>query len=270
MAPVGLLIVALGAALTVSVLTASAQGTARIAAKDKLTIKVISGVDLGASEFTVDGEGAIDFPYLGRVTVAGFTTRELASDLAARLVKAQVLSGQPQLTVDLEQTPGKTVSVSGAVAAPGEFAYAGEMSVYAALLKAGGATPIAGDEVQVIRAPAEGQPSGEAEVVTLSRRDVERGDYSTNVMLRDRDRVVVLEARQVYIGGYVNRPAAYTVPPDTTLRQALLLAGDVTELGARNRIEILRDGKRLPDKDVDLDKTIIQPGDTINVPKRRM
>ena len=50
-----------------------AQGTTRIAPKDKLTIKVVSGVELGATEFSVDGEGAIDFPYLGKVKVAGLT-----------------------------------------------------------------------------------------------------------------------------------------------------------------------------------------------------
>lgn len=258
-----------GAAMLATV-SLGAQGSTRIAPKDKLTIKVVSGVDLGASEFSVDGEGTIDFPYIGKVKVAGLTARELASQLAPMLVAAKVLSGQPQLTVDLEQVQGKRVSVSGAVVSPGEFSYAGEMSVYSALLRAGGATNIAGDEVQVIRLPREGEPSADAVVETLSRRDVERGDYATNVTLRDGDRVVVLEAKQVFIGGYVSRPAAYTVPQGTTLRQALLLAGDVTELGARNRIEILRSGKRVPEKDIDLDKTIIQPGDTINVPKRRM
>jgi polysaccharide export outer membrane protein len=247
---------------------AGAQGT--IGPKDKLTIRVVSGVDLGVTEFAVDGEGTIDYPYLGKVKVAGLTPRELASELASKLVNARVLSGQPQLTVDLEQTPSKAVSVSGAVANPGEFAYAGDISVYNALLRAGGATVLAGDEIQVIRAPRAGQDAAEASVLTLSRLEVERGEFTNNVTLLDGDRVVVLEAKQVYIGGYVSRPAAYTVPPGTTLRQALLLAGDVTELGARNRIEILRNGKPLPDKDVDLDTTIIEPGDTINVPKRRM
>ena len=260
------------ALLTAMLATASlgAQGTTRIAPKDKLTIRVVSGVDLGATEFSVDGEGAIDFPYLGKVQVGGLTTRDLAARLASLLVTAKVLSGQPQLTVELEQVEGKRVSVSGAVANPGEFLYAGEMSVYSALLRAGGATLVAGDEVQVIRAPRDGQSSPEAVVETLSRREVERGAYANNVPLNDGDRVVVLEAKQVFIGGYVSRPAAYTVPQGTTLRQALLLAGDVTELGARNRIEILRNGKRLPEKEIDMDKTIIQPGDTINVPKRRM
>jgi protein involved in polysaccharide export with SLBB domain len=261
--------VALCAAVVATALL-SAQSSERIAPKDKLTIRVVSGVDLGATEFAVDAEGTIDFPYLGKVKVAGLTARELATELAPMLVRAQVLTGNPQLTVDLEQTPNKTVSVSGAVANPAEFAYAGELSVFNALLRAGGATALAGDEVQVIRAPRAGQMADDAEVLTLSRREVERGEFTNNVTLQDGDRVVVMEAKQVFIGGFVNRPAAYTVPPGTTLRQALLLAGDVTELGARNRIEIRRDGKLLPDQDVDLDTTIIEPGDTINVPKRRM
>jgi polysaccharide export outer membrane protein len=244
-----------------------AQGPARIAPRDKLTIRVVGGLDLGVSDFSVDSEGTIEFPYLGKVKVAGLTPRDAGAELAAMLVRAGVLSGRPQLTVDLEQTPSKVISVSGAVVNPGEFAFAGELSVYSALLRAGGASAAAGDEIQVIRAPGSEAP---ADVQTVSRRQVELGQFSTNVPLQDGDRVVVLEAKQVYIGGYVSRPAAYTVPPGTTLRQALLLAGDVTELGARNRIEIRRNGKLLADKDVDLDKTVVEPGDTINVPKRRM
>jgi polysaccharide export outer membrane protein len=72
----------------------------------------------------------------------------------------------------------------------------------------------------------------------------------------------------VYIDGQVSRPGGYTIEAGTTLRQALSLAGGVTDLGAVNRVRVLRNGKRL-DK-VDLDKTIIQPGDTITVPKRFM
>jgi protein involved in polysaccharide export with SLBB domain len=83
-----------------------AQVTATAAPKDKLTIRVVTGVDLGATEFIVDGEGTIDFPYLGKVKVAGFTARELASQISAMLVVAKVLSGQPQLTVELERQAG--------------------------------------------------------------------------------------------------------------------------------------------------------------------
>ena len=80
--------------------------------------------------------------------------------------------------------------------------------------------------------------------------------------------MVVSKARQVYIDGQVSRPGGYTIENGTTLRQALSLAGGVSELGAVNRVRVLRNGKKL-DK-VDLDRTIVQPGDTITVPKRFM
>jgi protein involved in polysaccharide export with SLBB domain len=80
--------------------------------------------------------------------------------------------------------------------------------------------------------------------------------------------VIVSRARQVYIDGHVGRPGGYTIEAGSTLRQVLSLAGGVTELGAVNRVRVLRDGKRVDD--VDLDKTVIEPGDTITVPKRFM
>jgi polysaccharide export outer membrane protein len=102
----------------------------------------------------------------------------------------------------------------------------------------------------------------------LSRKQIESGEFDGATLVEDGDRIVVSKARQVYIDGQVSRPGGYTIEAGTTLRQALSLAGGVTDLGAVNRVRVLRNGKRL-DK-VDLDKTIIQPGDTITVPKRFM
>jgi|SoiMethySBSTD1v2_1073268.scaffolds.fasta_scaffold03204_17 polysaccharide export outer membrane protein len=259
----------LGAVATVLVLTATlaAQTASKISPKDQLKITVVGGVDLGATQFVVDTEGAIDYPFLGKVKVQGMTTSEVAARLAQDLVKAQVLVGSPQLTVELQQTLSKNVSVSGAVASKGEVPFSGELSVYNALLKAGGALPEAGDEVQIIRAPRPGRPTS---MLSLSRHKIEAGDFNDNVLLEDGDRVIVLEAKPVFIGGQVNRPGSISVRPGMTLRQALLLAGDVTQFGAANRIEIVRNGKKLQRKDIDLDKTIIQPGDTITVPKKRV
>jgi protein involved in polysaccharide export with SLBB domain len=116
------------------------------------------------------------------------------------LVKAQVLVGAPQLTVELQQTMSKNVSVSGSVANKGEVPFSGELSVYNALLKAGGALPEAGDEVQIIRAPRPGRPTS---MLSLSLHKIEAGDFNDNVLLEDGDRVIVLEAKPVFIGGQV-------------------------------------------------------------------
>ena len=107
-------------------------------------------------------------------------------------------------------------------------------------------------------------------MLKLSREKIEAGDFNDNVMLDDGDRVIVLEAKPVFVGGQVSRPGSIPARPGMTLRQALLLAGDVTPFGAANRIEIVRNGKKLLRKDIDLDKTVIQPGDTITVPKKRV
>jgi polysaccharide export outer membrane protein len=248
---------------------ASAQQlAARISTRDQVTITIV-GTELASGPFMVDDSGAIDYPYLGRVQAQGLTARELGSAIAQKLVAAQVLVGTPLVTVELEQTLNKTVTVSGAVNTRGEFKFAGELTVFNALIRAGGAAPDAGDEVLLIRAPraeAAGASSVDDGVVTLSRRQIERGEFDTSVMVEDGDRIVVSRAKQVFIDGHVNRPGGYTIDAGTTLRQALSLAGGASELGAVNRIRVLRNGK--PVDKVDLDTTIIQPGDTITVPKR--
>jgi polysaccharide export outer membrane protein len=254
-----------------------AQQVPTIAARDQVKVTVV-GTEMPTGPFLVDADGAIDYPYVGRVKAEGLTARELGTELAKRLVTAQVLVGSPQVSVELLQTANKKVTVSGAVNNKGEFAFSGELSVFSALVKAGGAAPDAGDEVLLIRAPksrtaegAAGQPpadDSDDDVITLSRKQIESGEFATATLVEDGDRIVVSKARQVYIDGQVSRPGGYTVEAGTTLRQALSLAGGVTELGAVNRVRVLRNGKRL-DK-VDLDKTMIQPGDTITVPKRFM
>jgi polysaccharide biosynthesis/export protein len=68
--------------------------------------------------------------------------------------------------------------------------------------------------------------------------------------------------------GQVKNPSAYAVQKQTTVLQALSLAGGVTENGAMNRIKIVRivSGEK---KEVKVKLTdLVQPGDTIIVPER--
>jgi polysaccharide export outer membrane protein len=259
-----------GALVATMVAHVMTQAGAVISVKDQVKVTVV-GTELPNGPFTVDEDGTIDYPYLGRITARGLTARALGDVIAKRLVEAQVLVGTPQVTIDLQQTPNKTVTVSGAVNARGEFRFAGELTVFDALVKAGGAAGDAGDEVLLIRAPKAGAAPAdtqENDVLTLSRRQVESGEFARSNLIEDGDRVIVSRARQVYIDGFVNRPGGYTIEVGATLRQVLSLAGGVTELGAVNRVRVLRNGKRV--EDVDLDGTLIQPGDTITVPKRFM
>jgi polysaccharide export outer membrane protein len=95
------------------------------------------------------------------------------------------------------------------------------------------------------------------------------GGATLNIVLRDGDTISVPRAESVYVLGQVKNPNAYALQQkNTTVLQALSLAGGVTDRGSMSRIKIMRivkgDRKELKVKLTD----IIQPGDTIFVNDR--
>jgi len=99
--------------------------------------------------------------------------------------------------------------------------------------------------------------------------DLEDGQVSQNVALRDGDTILVPRAEDVYVFGQVKNPGAYALQDDDmTVLQALSLAGGVTDRGATGRIEIVRivEGERV---EISADfHDVVLPGDTIIVPER--
>ena len=109
---------------------------------------------------------------------------------------------------------------------------------------------------------------GGSEVIRVNVREIQEGALSKNVPLRDGDTLVVQKARSVYVFGQVKAPGAYPVDKDTTVLQALSLAGGVTDRGSTGRIKIVRtvDGKK---KELKVKLTdLVEPGDTLIVAER--
>ena len=76
-------------------------------------------------------------------------------------------------------------------------------------------------------------------------------------------------AESIYVFGQVKSPGAYALQSvETTVLQALSLAGGVTDRGATNRIKIVRvvKGEKVEIKVKLTD--LVQPGDTIVVPEK--
>jgi polysaccharide export outer membrane protein len=251
---------------------AAGQTAPRIAPRDQLKVSVF-GLDGMSGDFLVDTDGTFKFPPLGLVKAGGLTTREIEASISDGLVTGGFAIRPPQVTVLVQPSANRTVTVTGEVKTPGTFTYAGEMTLFQALVKAGLPTPAAGDQVMVVHESAHTSgPAGAApdDVETRSFRDLENGNRTNDLTLRDGDRVFVKKAGQVYISGFVQNPGAYTVEPGgISLKQALALAHGVTERGSDKRVEILRKtaGKDEKLKDVTLD-TIVRPGDTITVKSR--
>jgi polysaccharide export outer membrane protein len=249
----------------------SAQTDYIIGAQDVLTIAVYDQAEL-SGKFTVDPDGTLTFPLLGRVKAGGLTLRALEEDLRTRLADGYLRT--PQVSVSMETYRSQQIFVMGEVRAPGAYQLTGDMTIIEAIARAGSTTPEAADEVMIVR-PKEGRSGapvladdGDANVIRVNLRDIQEGAVSKNVALHDGDTLVVQKARSAYVFGQVKSPGAYAVDKDTTVLQALSLAGGVTDRGSTGRIKIVRttDGKKREIK-VKL-SDIVEPGDTIIVAER--
>jgi polysaccharide export outer membrane protein len=118
--------------------------------------------------------------------------------------------------------------------------------------------------------------SGDVVIVHESRestridlRELENGDLSRNVLMRNGDTIFVQRAESVYVFGQVRNPGAYPFrQKKTTVLQALSLAGGVTDRGSTTRIQIVRIvGGEKKEMRVELDD-LVEPLDTIIVPER--
>lgn len=230
-------------------------------------------------KFTVEIDGTFSYPLIGRVRVAGMTLRDVEGLLKKTLID-QGFFIDPQLTVAIEQYRSQKIYVVGEVRTPGAYPLSGDMRLVEALALAGSTTPTASGEAVIVRAtneavivdPAKLADPGAQDadnVLRVDLRELENGDLSQNVPLRSGDTIFVLRAESVYVFGQVKSPGAYPLrQKNTTVLQALSLAGGVTDRGSLGRIQIVRivDGKK---QEVRAELTdFVMPRDTIIVPER--
>jgi polysaccharide export outer membrane protein len=243
-----------------------------IGPQDILTITSFDQQDL-SNKYPVDSDGTFTFPLIGRVKAGGLTLRELEAELKRLLMDG--FFKDPQLAVGIEQYRSQKIHIVGEVRNPGTYPLTGEMSLIEAVARAGSTLPTASGEALIVRAKA-GQatsgpvlPSGDdTDVTTVDLKALQSGALSQNIALRDGDTIFVPRSESVYVFGQVKNPGAYAIQRNTSVLQALSLAGGVNERGATGRIRIVRieKGKTV---EVRVKLTdIVRPGDTIIVPER--
>ncbi len=76
--------------------------------------------------------------------------------------------------------------------------------------------------------------------------------------------VSIVEYRQFYVNGEVDKPGGFSYREGMTVQRAISLAGGFTERAARSKIKLIREDKPNTEITVEL-STPIQPGDVITV-----
>lgn len=248
--------------------------TYQIGPTDVLGIKVFGEENL-SNAYTVDSDGSITFPLIGRVQVANQTTRQI-EDAITKLLGEKYLRN-PQVSVEITNFRSRSIFVIGEVRNPGRYAINGPQTLLEVIAHAGSTTPAASDTIIVQRykdgianALTAAMPGDErtAEVLRVSLEDLRQGRLNANILLQDSDTIIVPQAERYYVSGQVKQPGSFVLRSGMTVRQAIAEAGGLTDRGSTRGIKIIR---KVNGKEVEIDvqmSDLVRPDDTIRVRQR--
>jgi len=219
---------------------------------------------------------------------AGASAQNITVDVEGLLVRADMKQNIMLLPGDSVYVSAKAESVVyvlGEVQKPGAYRIEGlSKPVLDVLFQAGGLTERAGRTLVVNRRKGSDDAQAAPEGPETLKIDLDallvKGDLSTNAPVRGGDVIHVGPKGEsiVYVMGEVKNPGPYKIAGQTTVLQAILLAGGFKETAARHKTEVLRekDGKkqkirvnvveieRSGKKDLDIP---IEPDDIVTVPE---
>lgn len=253
----------------------------RIGPMDEVSVTVASPVpqpEFADKKYRVQSDGTIILPHLAKPVKVGDLTVQKARELIRQALIDAKQYDNPTVDVVITEYRNSSVTVQGAVRAPGNTNLrADRMTLSDAISQAGGFQTNAGSRVWV-RGPKRPKPEADVQIEdqgeVYRRDDISQG--RVDVAVYDGDMIFVEVAPHFYVTGYVkNSSAEFSWSPGITLQKAIAMAGGVAPEGAQNRISIERkDPKTGKFTSVKLAKdkmsTIIEPDDVIKVPKKRI
>lgn len=141
-----------------------------IGPQEKLEITVVGAEELGG-EFLTDGEGNIQYPYLGNVPIGGKSPSEASRLIADGLRGGVVLD--PQVRVLPEELPPLSISVGGEVNRPGAYPAIGRPTLLTVINQAEGLDQYAKlDDVLIMRTV-----DGQRYIGAYNVGAIQRGNY---------------------------------------------------------------------------------------------
>jgi polysaccharide export outer membrane protein len=188
-----------------------------------------------AAGFSVDHNGEIQFPYAGRIGMAGLTEEQARKLLATRLAR---YIKDPNVTMRVQSYRSKRIYVDGEVKQPGVHAINDlAMTLMEAINRAGGMLPSA-DQSRISLSR-----EGATYAIDLPQL-VQQGVNPASIMLRNGDvlRIRSRDESKVFVSGEVVTPRALTMHNGRlSLNEALGEAGGINPLsGDASQVYVVR------------------------------
>lgn len=206
----------------------------RLGVGDLVKIVVYEHDDL-TTEDRITDSGTLSFPYLGEVTVGGLTKAEAAKRITTLLSAGKFIK-DPQVSVRILQYREPKVSVLGQVNRPGRYPVEQYKTVLDALADAGGLSPLAEEQVVVLR--REGDKTTKYQINL--RTTIDTGNLRDVLTIQDGDIINVARAEQFYVYGAVQHSGVYRLEHNMTTLQGLAVAGGLSPRGTDRGLIVRR------------------------------
>ena len=204
-----------------------------IGKEDLLTITVWDNSDLNQDE-RVNGEGDINYPFIGKVNVAGKTINEVDEILTGLLGKDLVYD--PQIDVTVKDYKSKKVFVFGEVSKPGTYYLKESKSLFDMISEAGGIKTGSAGNYLIIKRKLPGSKEDSSEIkIPLIKGELER-----DAEVYEGDIIKVPEAK-FFISGEIGKPGFYPINEDLNIFHGIIIAGGFTKAADENNIKLSRD-----------------------------
>lgn len=235
--------------------TSGAKASAEyvVGPEDVIEIEVVGQPDRVRAHVYADG--TIQVNLLGKVSVAGRTTRQIGDEMAKAL-QAGGFYANPTVNVEVVSFASRYVTVLGDVGSPGLVPINRPYRLSEILARVGGVHATAADYV-VVR--SENGQEKRYFITQLATGDITQDPYVTAG-----DKIFSPVAEVFYISGQVRTPGSYPLQTNLTIRQAIVKGGGLTESGTDRGVEVTRGGKKMK-----LDASAkVEPGDVIVIRER--
>lgn len=118
------------------------------------------------------------------------------------------------------------------------------------------------DEAGTFNYPYLGTLMAKGKTIIGLKQEITQG-LLQDILVNPSVNISIVSYRDFYIGGEVKRSGGYPYQPGLTVKQAITLAGGVTEWASSSKYEILREGATEPL--IANNNTPVRPGDTITI-----
>ncbi len=222
---------------------------------------------------TVAPDGTVVFPQIGQITVQDLTPFEIQEKIQNAL---REYINYPLVSVSLQESHSQNFYVYGEVLRPGAYPLKERSTVLQAIALAGGFTRAASlGNIKVVRQNFE----------TMKSQTLNVDLSGTNEMadlfsLVSGDVITVARNSDIFVYGEVHNPGPYALEENTTILQAIVMAGGFTPVAAMDKVKLTRrisgsaqnETKLLdlssPGAGESMSELKAEPGDVITISKR--